>query len=470
MNERLFSPDTFLEITRGFRLAKGSQARKDHFDVPVKSVCADSREAVQGSIFFALPGERTDGHQHIGEAFRNGASSAVAEVQSLSKDPGWFLQLPEPWKRRIIFVEDTQTALQESAKAWAEQFPHITRIGVTGSCGKTTTKEIISSILSREAKTVKNPGNRNSVVGLPLSLFSIGPEDVYGVFEMGVSQHGEMEKLADVYRPDIGLVTNIGTAHIGNFGSFADIAREKGKIFSKGAKSAYVNEQCAWANELIGSRDIALKLFGRIFTSGIEGCESLGLSGWVISYKGKKISFPLIGYHNLVNAFGAITLAEDLGASLDSIIDGLEAVSPLDGRGRVVTGGGVTVIEDCYNANADSMESMLSCIRSLRWHSGRVVLVLGAMKELGHCAPEYHRQLGRWIELLNPAAVFLYGKEMAETLNSLRGSPIRAVFAEELSRLQHDVLRYIRRGDLVLVKGSRVMEMEQVVTGLSRAG
>ncbi len=469
-NNTLFTPDEFLTHTGGFRLAKGNQSKDDHYDIPVSSVCADSRDAVSKSIFFALTGERTDGHRHIREAFNRGAISAVAQVKSLSMDPAWFLELSEPMKRRVIFVEDTRTALQDSAAAWIDRFPEMKRIGITGSCGKTTTKELIASILSQEGETIKNPGNRNSTIGLPLSLFEVRDHHKYGVFEMGISTPGEMEQLADVYRPQIGLVTNIGSAHIGSLGSLDQTAREKGAIFSRGAEQGYLNEDCPWADIVAGKRDVPMRFFGRRHTSGIERSYARGLSGWVIRYRGKIISYPLIGYHNLVNAFSAVTLTEDLGISPESIAAGLEHVSPLAGRGRVIPGS-VTVIEDCYNANADSMESMLEYVRSLHWRRGRVGLVLGSMKELGHDTGEYHRRLGEWISRVHPAGVFLFGKEMEETSEVLSRScsAARLVHTDDFWELQREASVFVRPGDLVLVKGSRAMKMERMVPSLCQA-
>ena len=466
MESKQFTPDDFLRSTGGFRLTKGTPSRKDCYDHPVTRVCCDSREVIPDALFFALPGDRTDGHWYISEAFLRGAAGAVAQVSNLSGDPSWFLQLPEGWKRRIIFVEDGTAALQASAEAYLRQFKSLTRIGITGSCGKTTTKELLFSIISQEYETVKNPGNRNSVVGLPLSLFSVEDTHRYALFEMGISIPGEMDRLASVYKPHIGLVTNIGSAHAGTLGSLEDTAREKGNIFSQGALRGYMHEDTLWAQELSRRAQAVFRLFGLRHTQGIEQYSSRGLSGWVITYRGKKISFPLIGYHNLVNACGAITLSEDLGISSESIAAGLSSAAPLAGRGRVIPGS-VTVIEDYYNANADSMESMLAYVRSINWKRGRVLLVLGAMKELGHGAQDYHREVGKMINRIQPSGVFLYGEEMEYTRREI--STPMMVHTDDIEELRRAVAEYIRPGDLVLIKGSRAMEMERLVPSLCRA-
>ncbi len=471
MSRQLFTPDEILNITRGFRLTKGARSRLDRYDVPAASFCVDSREAREDSVFFALAGERTDGHRFINDAFESGALAAVAEVRSLSRDPSWFLQLA-PWlKRKIIFVEDSLQSLQETARSWLARFPDITLIGVTGSCGKTTTKELIASVLSQEHETVKSPGNRNSVIGLPLSLFEIRQNHRYGVFEMGVSLPGEMEQLAALVPPEIGIVTNIGTAHIGNFESSEQIAREKGMMFSRGARQAYIQEDCPWKEQLVSGRNLDMRLFGPGHAPGIEGYTNRGLLGWEIAYKGKTISYPLIGYHNLVNAFCAVTLAEDLGISEEHIVRGLEQVSSLAGRGRIVHAGAVTVIEDCYNANTDSMKAMLSYIHTLNWKHGRVGLILGAMKELGKRSGELHRELGRQIAGTACDAVFLFGEEMEETKQALEQEyhHIEVCCTADVRELQHRTMKYFRPGDLALIKGSRAMELERVVPRLCRA-
>lgn len=470
MNDMLFTPDEFLSSMDGFRLAKGARSKDDLFDVPISSVCADSREAERHSIFFALPGERTDGHRFIEDAFRRGASSAVAQVKNLSEDPSWFLRLSEPMKRRVIFTENTQEALQKSAAAWLAKFPNLKRIGVTGSCGKTTTKELTASILSCENSTVKNPGNRNSTIGLALSLFNVRSTHRYGVFEMGISSPGEMDILADMYRPQRAVVTNIGSAHIGTLGSMETTAKEKGKILGPSVQLGYIHEDCPWTDLVAGKRGVPVKFFGARHTGAIDRVSARGLSGWVIRYRGKMISYPLIGYHNLVNAYCAVTLAEDLGISYEAIAAGLESISALEGRGRVIPGS-VTVIEDCYNANADSMETMLSYIRSLHWRRGRIGLVLGSMKELGPSSQEYHRKLGEWISSVHPAGVFLYGSEMEQTSRVLAKScsPERLLFTDDFVELQREASVFVRPGDLVLIKGSRSMEMERMVPALCTA-
>ena len=466
MEDRPFTPNDILDFSEGFRLTKGTPSKDDCYDSRITGVHCDSREVLPGSFFFALPGEHTDGHRYISEAFLRGALGAVAQVSNLSRDPSWFLQLPEAWKRRMIFVEDTTAALQASARAYAHQFKDITKIGITGSCGKTTTKELLHAIISKEYPTVKNPGNRNSVVGLPMSLFSIQRHHRYGIFEMGISTPGEMDVLTRVYRPHIGMVTNIGSAHAGTLGSLADTAREKGRIFSLGALRGYMHEDILWGRELSHHAQAAFRFFGLRHTQGIKQISSRGLSGWVITYRGKRISFPLIGYHNLVNACGAITLSEDLGITPSSIAAGLESAAPLAGRGRVIPGS-VTVIEDYYNANADSMESMLRYVNSVKWRRGRVVLVLGAMKELGHESPLYHRAVGHMINRAKPSGVFLYGDEMEETRRVLDLPSV--IHTDDIEQLRRQVSEFVRPGDLVLIKGSRAMEMERLVPSLCRA-
>jgi UDP-N-acetylmuramoyl-tripeptide--D-alanyl-D-alanine ligase len=370
-----------------------------------------------------------------------------------------------------IAVPDTLASLQTLARfhmrwlASAQDSKVPTRIGVTGSNGKTTTKEIIGKILSSAAPTVVNEGNLNSEIGLPIACFAVRPTHRYAVFEMGMNRRGEMDILADIVRPDLALITNIGSAHIGLLGSRAEIAKEKRKVFAHfdGRQTAFLPESEEFFPLLSEGLRGKIVRFGPSSTLGFTGSESKGLDGTIIHWEGSRIRFPLFGPYNLANALGAISVARELGVPNAEIRDGLEAVAPLFGRSQIITGR-VTVAVDCYNANPDSMDRAVSFIGALPWE-GRKIVVLGAMRELGEQTAEAHRALGESLRTAPFHAVFLFGPEMESAWKALAGAPAadRVRWLTDMESLGEQLGALLSDGDLVLLKGSRGLELEKVL-------
>jgi len=441
------------------------------YSAAVETVAVDSRMIEKNALFIALEGTHADGHEYIDDAFLNGAAGAVVSRKNL------FRVLPSAiarWGNRLIMADDSLRALHILAEAWVERCSIPFRAAVSGSSGKTTAKELTASILSSAApgKTVKNFGNFNSVIGLPLSLFSARPDDTYAVFEMGIDHPGEMEQMVRMLKPNYGIITNIGNAHLSTMGSQKTIAEEKSLIFTPDTAGGYIDGENIWRPHIEELRNISLKPYDALFHTedrNLFSFRPLGLNGWKIRYRNRDIHFSLIGEHNLKNALAAVRISEDLGVSADDIKRGLERAHPLFGRSRVIHGP-VTIIEDCYNANDASMNSMLAYISSLKW-KGRVALVLGDMKELGAVSSLSHRQIGAAIQFLGPAAVFLYGESMTHTYNSLKAGSFNRplLLTDNYAELEQAVADFRQAGDLFLVKASRVMGLERVVEMLKAA-
>ncbi len=453
----LFSLDEILRATGGSSIAAATGKTE------VTSVAIDSRKVRQGSLFVALPGERTDGHDHIPEALRNGAAAllvagaragSVREALRRSGDTA-----------AAVSVSSTLAGLQDLARFHMGRLPPMTRIGVTGSNGKTTTKEIIGAILSIGSETAMNEGNLNSEIGLPLSCFSVEKRHKYAVFEMGMNHAGEMDVLADLVRPDHALITNVGSAHIGLLGTKQHIAEEKKKIFAhfSGSQTGYLSEGEPYAAFLSAGVKGKIVFFGPKSTK-LLGSESLGLDGTLIHWEGSRIRFPLFGPYNLANALGAISVARALGVPVAEIRDGLESVKPLFGRSEIIRGP-VTVVFDCYNANPDSMRGALSFIEEVEWR-GRRIAVLGGMRELGPESASAHRALGDRLGGSALDAVLLFGEEMREAWDGLSGKPIasRSLWTADYGELASRVRELLREGDLVLIKGSRGLELERLLS------
>jgi len=458
MNRKIFTAAEIAAVTGG-RLLYGSSLSSKW----VSDVVIDSRAVKDGSLFAALHGERTDGHKHLKSAVNAGAKVLLVELQHIPRDSGTQQALQ---KAAVVVVDDTLKALQQLASAWVATHNSLTRIAITGSSGKTTTKEMISAILSELGSTVKTPGNYNSEIGLPLSLFNIESHHQFGVFEMGISAAGEMDRMLEVYSPEYSMMTNVGTAHIANFGSMEAIAREKSKIFHTEVRRGYINENNVWKGFLRDLRSLDFREFGREGTRGFQGAESLGLQGWRITYENREFHLKHVGLHNLLNALGAIALTRDIGAEPAHIAHGLESLNPLPGRSRIMPGK-VTVIEDSYNANTDSSGKILDYMRYLDW-KGRKAVVLGSMKDLGKISQAAHTRLGIKVKNLSPSAAFLYGKEMESAYRVLKNSHAvqQLLFTESYDELEHAVSSFVHDGDLLLLKGSRAMQMERLLVPL----
>ncbi len=436
----------------------------------VSTVEVDSRSVRSGALFAALPGERADGHDFIAPALAAGATAILATE--------------EGWKRRsaaldpalaragaaVVLVPDTLSALQEAARAWRLRFPSLVRVGITGSSGKTTTKECLGRILSVKFRTAVNPGNLNSEIGLPQAMFLLRAEHEVGVFEMGINHAGEMDALVRVWEPSHALVTNIGTAHIGILGSRKAIAEEKRKIFSRmtGSGAAFAWEDDEFLPVLAEGLPARLRTFGPRTLEGYEGCKDSGLEGWILRYRGVEIAFPLPGRHNLLDALAAIAMASALGCGPEEIREGLEGVTALFGRSEIFRGP-VTILRDCYNSNPDSASRALDFCDSLAW-TGRRVYALGSMLELGTESEAEHRDLGARAGTSRADALLFFGAETAESARAareagFRGTVVQTADFDELARKAGDIAR---DGDLWLLKASRGMELERLTDILRR--
>jgi len=428
------------------------------------SVAIDSRKVTEGALFIALRGLQSDGHRFLPQAFDAGASAALVTRQGM-KDAAYDPSMAEKLGKILIVVEDTLKGLQEMAAAYLNRFTNLLRIGITGSSGKTTTKEIAGSMIGMEKKVVMNPGNLNSETGLPLSAFNVRDHHQVGIFEAGMNRRGEIAELAAVLKPQIALITNIGTAHIGALKSMEAIAEEKRQIFSRftGTETALIPEDDPFRDYL--ARDVN----GNVVFYGQKNLEAAGklnavldrgLAGTEITWEGIPAGFGLPGKHNVKNALAAAALASAAGASAASIREGLSAVKGLFGRSEVLRGK-TTVIRDCYNSNPDSAAEAIAFCDSVDW-PGRRFYILGSMLELGDHEAAEHRKLGELLSESKADVIFLYGKEMKPAAAVLQERNIPFVYGEEMEEFSAAVECTIRAGDLVLLKGSRGCALEQL--------
>jgi len=424
------------------------------------SVSIDSRSVQEGALFTALAGSAHDGHFFVEAAFKKGAAAALVEHQKIETFD--LVRIARTLGKTLIVVDDTLRALQDAARVYLEQFSHLLKIAITGSSGKTTTKEIAAAIIGAEKNTVMNPGNYNSETGLPLAVFAVRPCHEVGVFEMGMNRTGEIAELAATLKPDIALITNIGSAHIGILGSKRAIALEKKNIFAQfdGEGIALIPADSSFRDFLAEGLKGRVVFYGEKFFADLGGVRSMGLDGTEIIWAGQRVRFALPGRHNLANAFAAIAIAQEVPVSAQAIRQGLESVKPLFGRGEILQGR-VTVIQDCYNSNPESVIGALEFCDSLDW-PGRKIYVLGEMLELGDDSRNAHEELGRLLPGSKADRVFLFGDEIRPAAEILKNGALDYMYTCNMDELSRALDACVRDGDLVLLKGSRGCALERL--------
>jgi len=442
-------------------------------------VVVDSRLAVPGSLFVALPGEHTDGHRFVSDAFERGALAALVQTpltgqQNLDVrqpiDSGDRLSTP-----LCFLVPDTLLALQDLAAYWRRLYPLTRVVGVTGSVGKTTTKELIWSVLAKRSHTLKSLGNYNNEIGLPLTMLRLHPDVTWVVQEMGMYGLGEIARLAYIAQPQVGVVTNVGPTHLERLGSIERIAEAKAELVQAlpadgiailNADDERVRNMASLtlAREVLqyGLDPNADLWAGDVQTHGLQGLQA------TFHYRGEMVTadLPLIGKHSIYGALPAVAVGLSQGLAWDEILAGLRDPA-VEVRMTSVKGiQDVTILDDTYNANPVSMLAALEVLAELY---GRKVAVLGGMLELGSMEQEGHRQVGR--RAAEIASVLVTVGRQGELIARealARGMPSQNVHAvADNEAAQVSLRRILSPGDVVLVKGSRGFAMEKLVAALA---
>lgn len=450
-------PTDFITLTRwaqGALLAGDPSAR-------VGSVCTDSRALRAGDLFFALKGERFDAHGFVSEAAQRGALGAV--VETLGADvPSHF---------GLIQVPDVLQALQQVAAQYRQTLS-LKVVAVTGSNGKTSTKDFTASVLSQRLVVTKTLGNFNNHIGLPLTLLRAAAGDQVGVFEIGMNHPGEIAPLAALARPDVGIITNIGIAHIEFMGSREAIAQEKGMLAE--ALSAHGHLIVCGDDPFcvaIAKRTQATALFCGLEQGDVRATElRQDFSGTTfVVHAGDKsveVMLPVPGVHMVRNALLAVGAGLVFGLTLEECAAGLRELTLTKGRLEQKLIRGIRVLDDTYNANPDSMEAALQTLIQMPC-TGRRIAVLGAMGELGVESEHGHRRVGEVAGELGVDVLLCVGEAAKLTAEAGRGAGVKEVhYAANTEAGVLGLRTLVRRGDVVLVKGSRSAGMERVVEGL----
>lgn len=457
----------------------------------VTSVSANSKEIQQGALFVPIIGERVDAHKFIPMALKAGA---VATFTSKHTEA----DMPEMDSKKVyIKVDNTLAALQQLGAYYRNLFS-LPVIGITGSVGKTTTKEMVAAALETEKKVLKTAGNMNSQIGLPLMMFQIEPEHEIAVIEMGMSEIGEMSRLCDIARPEIAVMTNIGVSHIAQLGSRENIRKEKLNIINHfGEKTQlepklYINGEDDMLSALLEEdkdkvdMDVFTKTaikktkvtaFGQSsnHTFYAENIKTVGEETHFtyVSNRGKEdIILSVLGIHNVYNAVAALAVAEQFGIQPSVAKEGLKAYHPIAMRGQIYERDGLKIIDDTYNASPDSMKSGIHVLLEMQGIIRRIAL-LGDVLELGEVSEKCHYEVGSYIVQLwkkgkKVDAVFTVGTEAAWIAKAIE-TETKQIKTNKFSSNEEAIAylkSYLEEGDAIMLKGSRGMHIDEIVEAL----
>jgi UDP-N-acetylmuramoyl-tripeptide--D-alanyl-D-alanine ligase len=419
----------------------------------------DSRTVGSGQLFLAVKGERLDGHDFVEAALGRGAVAAVVRQDQLGRYPK---------ETRLLAVGDTLVALQTLAtavrKLWGKPL-----IAVTGSAGKTTTKEAIAHVLGARFRVLKSAGNFNNHFGLPLMLLKLEPEYDVAVIEMGMSHAGEIRALAKIAQPEIGVVTNVAPVHLEFFDSLAGIARAKYELIESlpAGAVAVLNADDEFVSQfgrdfkgrvvMYGTRAAADVRAEKIQSKGTEGAEFDVVIGGVREHA----RLPLVGEHNVLNALAAVAVGLERGLKPSEAVGALATLAPAEKRGQVLQVGNITVINDCYNSNPKALEAMVDALAGMA--ANRRIVVAGEMLELGPAGEEMHRRAGQHIaEKKIDLLVGVRGLARA-MVEGAKQSGARAEFVTASEDAGEWLAREARDGDVILLKASRGVKLEKAM-------
>jgi UDP-N-acetylmuramoyl-tripeptide--D-alanyl-D-alanine ligase len=446
---------TIAEITGGHLMQNGAS-------VELQGFSTDSRNLQPGELFIPLRGDNYDGHDYMNQAIQNGAAACLSEEMIGG------LLVP------VIKVNNTLKALGDLAAAMRRQFAGPV-VGITGTSGKTTCKEMLAAILESTGPGLKSAGNFNNLIGVPLTLFGLQPEHRWAVVEMGMSERGEISRLAEIARPNIGMITNVGAGHLENFDGISGVARAKGELFialpSDGV--ALINADDPEVRQLPVANGVRKVLFGTVSEADVKAENVAGHNGsisfdLIIEGEVKKVVMALPGRHNVGNALAAAAAAYVIGVGLEQIVSGLQAFKPCPGRMELfVLPEDIVVLDDSYNANPLSVHAALDALHDLN-SAGRRIAVLADMLELGPTGPELHHHIGT-LAAERVDWLFTYGALAEEIARGAveGGLPVEQVFsATSHDELAASLLEVLQEGDRILVKGSRGMRMEKIIDAL----
>lgn len=452
-----------MTLERIAEVVEGRLCVPDNYNIDseqeIAGVVNDNRQVEENFLFVPMVGARVDGHDFIEDAFSKGALATLS-LRELDNPSGPY-----------ILVDDTKIALKKIATAYRMELT-IPIIGVVGSVGKTSTKEMLASVLSTRFNVLKTEGNFNNEIGLPLTICRIRDEHQVAVVEMGISDFGEMHRLGDIAKPNYVVMTNIGQCHLEFLKDRDGILKAKTEVFEHMPKDGVVflngdDDKLEIANTL-GLKKIFYGLNGQQFSA--TNVSSVGVSLTTATFRADgdvfDVEIPLPGVHNVMNGLAAVAVGYQLGLNRDDVIRGLKNAGTIAGRNNVISLNGVTIIDDCYNANPVSMKASIEILGRA---AGRTIAVLGDMGELGDNERELHYGIGESLIDNNIGVVFTVGELSGEINDALqqKNSSCMSYHYDTVEQMLQDLLPVIRTGDTVLVKASHFMGFSKVVDAIT---
>ncbi len=426
----------------------------------VTGVTIDSRKIEQGYLFVPIKGANVDGHTFIPSVMEKGALCTLSEKPLENADYPY------------ILVQSCKQALKDLAEHYRKALD-IKVVGITGSVGKTSTKEMIASVLSQKYNVLKTAGNFNNEIGLPLTIFNIRDEHEVAVLEMGISDFGEMHRLTKMARPDVCVITNIGLCHLENLGDRDGILKAKTEMFDYMQPHAKIilngdDDKLITVKEVKG---VVPKFFG--ISGSLDACadniQSLSLKGTSCKiYLGDKsfsVVIPIPGHHMVYNALAGALVGQELGLTLDEIKAGIEALVPVSGRNNLIETASLMIIDDCYNANPISTKASLDV---LSLADNRKVAILGDMFELGENEKELHFGVGEHAAKNNIDLVVCIGALSANTARGAESKGTNVLHFETKADFLAVAQNVLKKGDAVLVKASNGMAFREIVENLQQ--
>lgn len=431
--------------------------------LPINEVSIDTRTIKQDSLFFAIKGKTLDGHDYIKDAIEKNVSAIIYSRDDINFDS------LAPTIPSLVKVKDTSIALEQLATAYRKRFNLLKTIAITGSNGKTTTKEMLASILRQKGKTLSNKGNFNNRIGVPLTLFNLTSDTEYAAIEIGTSEFGEIKVLSEITKPCCGIITNIGNSHLEFFKNPENVLKEKRTLIDGIDEDGFIvlNNDNIYLKSIIPQVTKKVITFG-LYSSGAD-VYAKNIKLWLdkpvfdmyINGKKETIELPMKGKFNIFNALAAAATAYGLGFSFQEIKEGLAKCTPPKMRMQSYTlNNGTILINDAYNANPTSMqESIKSLAQS--YPNKDVILVLGDMLELGKNSPQYHAELGKYINSLPYVkSVYLFGDLVNHLKNELTDKKSKYFMTKSI--LCEEIMQEITENSLIFIKGSRGMKLDVV--------
>ncbi|MGL5207566.1 MAG: UDP-N-acetylmuramoyl-tripeptide--D-alanyl-D-alanine ligase [Acidaminococcaceae bacterium] len=451
----MISLSKVIEATKGIVSGGGK-------DLLFKGVTTDSRSVGNDDLFIALAGENFDGHDYCETALNKGAAAVLVQKE-----------LPNlPKNAVVISVSDTLKAYQQIAHAYRMAQKNIKVIAITGSNGKTSTKDLIAACLAKKYKVVKTQANFNNEIGLPKTLLTIKPETEVVVVEMGMRGFGQIRALKELAEPDAVVITNVGETHMELLGSMENIAQAKSEILENMNEQqfAVINNDDIYVSKMeTAAEKITYGIINDAFVCGsnikTSGHETTFAYKSKITGKENFIKMPLIGEHNVMNALAAIAVSEKMGVPDEDIIAALAEVRLTEKRQEILRFGDITVINDAYNASPASMEAAIKTLAAVKKSAGtgRSIAVLADMLELGEASEEAHRRVGDYLAHEKTDLVIAYGKEARAIIDQANKNGIRAFYCADKEKAGIELKNNLQDNDIILFKGSHSMQVDKII-------